>query len=170
MHNKYFPTLVLGFSAAVLTTVPGVKNFACCLIVPLAAGFSIFIDQRLKHFASKVIMSEAVVFGILTGIFTSLFGTAFDLLITYLLKSNDLVRSITEVEKIIKNLPFGESGKMTLEIFRQIQKDITRTGFSWFYAFSQLAGNLFVYVITGLLGGLLGYSFINNRYHKYPMY
>ncbi len=166
MQNKYFPTFVLGFAAAVLTTVPGVKNLACCLIVPLAAAFSIFIDQRLKHFASKVIMSEAIVFGIFTGIFTAVFGTAFDVLITYLLKNNDLVQSFSDVEKIIKDLPLGESGRLTLEIFRQIQKDITTTGFSWFYTFSQLSGNLFVYVLTGLPGGLLGYSFINNRYHK----
>ena len=57
-YKKYLPTLVCGFGAAVLSTVPGIKNFSCCLLVPAAAAFSILLDKKINQSNEKVQLSK----------------------------------------------------------------------------------------------------------------
>ena len=46
MNKKYLSALVCGFGAAVLTTIPGMESIACCTLVPIAAGISIFLYKK----------------------------------------------------------------------------------------------------------------------------
>ena len=47
MSSKgYLPALVAGFGAAVLTTVPGLREFGCCLIVPLAVFTALLLYRK----------------------------------------------------------------------------------------------------------------------------
>jgi hypothetical protein len=165
-QNKFLPALVCGFGAAVLTTVPGVKNFACCLIVPLAAIISINLDHRLNHSEFPIRPGKAIFFGILTGIFAALFSTFFDVLITYLTHTNDFIEALPQTESLIREYKLNLLLDQTLAIFKNISTEITTRGFSLFYTFAMLMSNLFVDIIFGLIGGLAGMSFFNKRRTK----
>ncbi len=60
IYKKYLPTLVCGFGAAVLSTVPGIKNFSCCLLVPGAAAISILLDKKINQSNEKVLLGKAL--------------------------------------------------------------------------------------------------------------
>jgi len=162
-RNQIFPPLVCGFGAAVLTTVPGVKNFACCLIVPMAAVISINLDHRINKSAFPIQAGKAVFFGIMTGLFAAFFSTGFDVLMTYLTRTNDFVEALPQTEAFIAQYKLNELLDQTMAIFRQMSKDIIAYGFSAFYLFAMLISNIFVNVIFGIFGGLVGMSIFNKR-------
>ncbi len=162
-QNKILPPLVCGFGAAVLTTVPGIKNIGCCLIVPLAAVLSIYLDHKINKTDLPINAKSAIWFGIITGLFATLFSTFFDLLMTYIFHSNDFVQALPQTEMVIRHYKLNALLDQTMTILRQMSNDITNYGFSTFYAFGMLFSNLLVNTIFGLLGGLLGMTFINKR-------
>lgn len=165
-RNQLMPPLVCGFGAAVLTTIPGVKSFACCLIVPMAAVISINLDHRINKSEFPVKAGTAILFGIMTGIFAALFSTAFDVLITSIFHTNDLVETLPQTEALVKQYKLDAILDQTLGIFKQMSKDISYYGFSVFYTFAMLISNLFVNVIFGIFGGLVGMSVFNKRTTK----
>lgn len=162
-QKKLLPPLVCGFGAAVLTTVPGIKNIACCLIVPLAAVLSIYLDHKINRTELPINAKSAIWFGIVTGLFATLFSTFFDLLMTYIIHSNDFVQALPQTEMIIKHYKLNAILDQTMALLKQMSNDITNYGFSAFYAFGILFSNLVINTIFGLLGGLLGMTFINKR-------
>jgi len=66
--KKYLPALVAGFGAAVLSTVPGIKNFSCCLLVPGAAAISILLDKKISNSFQKINLGKGIGFGLLKGL------------------------------------------------------------------------------------------------------
>jgi uncharacterized membrane protein len=166
-RNQLMPPLVCGFGAAVLTTIPGVKNFACCLIVPMATVIAINLDHRINKSEFPIKAGTAVFFGIMTGIFAAIFSTAFDVLITYIARSNDFVEALPQTEALVKQYKLDAILDQTMGIFKQMAKDISYYGFSAFYAFAMLTSNLFVNVIFGIFGGLIGMSIFNKRTTKF---
>lgn len=58
--KKYLPSLVAGFGAGVLSVVPVLKSFACCLIVPAAAYLSIVLYQRANNLDERIETSKAI--------------------------------------------------------------------------------------------------------------
>ncbi|MGA7722810.1 MAG: hypothetical protein WCA84_16710 [Ignavibacteriaceae bacterium] len=165
-QNKLLPSLVCGFGAAVLTTVPGVKNFACCLIVPTAAVISINLDHKINRSEFPIKAGQAILFGVMTGVFAALFSTFFDLLTTYLTRTNDFIEALPQTEDFIKQYKLDSLLSETMIIFKQMSKDINSYGFSIFYAFAMLVSNLCVNVIFGMIGGITGMSFFNKRKTK----
>ena len=107
IFKKYLPTLVCGFGAAVLSTVPGIKNFSCCLIVPAAAAISILLDKKINNSNEKVLVGKSLGFGFLTGLFATLFITTFEMLLTYFTKSNDYIQSLPQTEIVMRQLDLG---------------------------------------------------------------
>ena len=162
-RKNYLPSLVCGFGAAVLTTVPGIKNLACCLIVPLAAIISLFMEHKINKTELPIGFKTAVKFGILTGIFASIFSTFFDVLITYIMHTNDFVQSFPQTEILIRQYKLGILLDQTMALLRQMSNDIQLNGFSFFYTAGIFISNLVVDTIFGFLGGLLGMTFINKR-------
>jgi hypothetical protein len=162
-RNKLFPPLVCGFGAAVLSTVPGVRNYACCLIVPLAAVLSINLDHKINKSILPIKSSNAIFFGIATGIFAAFFASFFDVLITFITHSNDFIESLPQTEELIKNYKLNDLLDQTMVILRQMANEIRTSGFSIFYSFGILFSNLIINLIFGLLGGLLGMALINKR-------
>ncbi|MCL5031259.1 MAG: hypothetical protein M1480_19830 [Bacteroidetes bacterium] len=162
-QKKLLPPLVCGFGAAVLTTVPGIKNIACCLIVPLAAVLSLYLDHKINRTDLPINAKSAIWFGIITGLFATLFSTFFDLLMTYIVHSNDFVQALPQTEMIIRHYKLNAILDQTMTLLKQMSYDITTYGFSTFYAFGILFSNLVINTIFGLLGGLLGMTFINKR-------
>ena len=162
-RNKFLPPLVCGFGASVLTTVPGVKNFGCCLIVPLAAVISINLDHKINKSEFPIKAGRAIFFGIMTGIIAAFFSTFFDVLVTYLARTNDFIDALPQTEAFIKQYKLDTLLEQTMAIFKKMSADITSRGFSLFYAFAMLVSNLFVNTIFGIFGGLMGMSFFNKR-------
>jgi hypothetical protein len=165
-RNKLLPSLVCGFGAAALTTVPGIKSFACCLIVPLAAVISINLDHKINRSEFPIKAGQAIFFGIMTGVFAALFSTFFDVITTYLLRTNDFIEAIPQTEDFIKQYKLDYLLNETMTIFKHMAVDIRSYGFSAFYTFAILMSNLFINMIFGMAGGLIGMSFFNKRTTK----
>ncbi|MFZ0456814.1 MAG: hypothetical protein WCE54_07165 [Ignavibacteriaceae bacterium] len=160
--KKYFPSLICGFGAAVLTTVPGIKSFGFCLLVPAAAVLSLFLNQKVTGSNSDIDSGTAITFGILTGLFAAVFATFFDVLITFFTHTNDFVQTLPESSSVLKSV-LGPVVDDMMKTFNKMSSDIQAHGFSLLYTIAVLVGNGIMYLIFGMLGGLLGKSFINKR-------
>lgn len=161
--KQILPALVCGFGAAVLTTVPGLKNFGCCLIVPAAAYFSLYLDRRINLFFEPIKPSKATAFGILTGFFAAMFSTFFEVLITYLLRSNDFVATLPELDKLLKGYFANPAFADTMLLLKNMEKEISQTGFSGLYIILFFFNSIIIDVIFGIAGGLFGMYFINKK-------
>jgi hypothetical protein len=160
--KKYFPSLVCGFGAAVLTTVPGIKSFGFCLLVPAAAVLSLFLHQKVTGSNDDIDSGTAITFGILTGLFAAVFATFFEVLITFFTHTNDFVKTLPQSSSVLRSV-LGPVVDDMMKTFNRMSSDIQTHGFSLLYTIAVFVGNGVMYLIFGMLGGLLGKSFINKR-------
>ncbi len=163
ISKKYMSPLVCGFSAAVLSIVPGFKAFACCLVVPLAAFFSLYLERRINKNSDKIISRQAVTFGLLTGLFAALFATGFDILLTFVTHSNDFTSTLPQTEAMLRSYNLGPLLDESMHILKKMSVDIKTYGFSTLYAISMLMSNLITNCLFGLVGALVGMYYINKR-------
>jgi hypothetical protein len=164
MSSKYYlPSLVTGFGAAVLTTVPGVKEFGCCLIVPLAVFTALLLYRKTLNGDKNLTVKTSLLIGLYTGIFAALFATLFDIIITLFTHSNDFVQSLPQTVQILDELKLGEAARQTINLMNGMANQITATGFSLLYTVFILLSNLIIDSIFGLLGGMLGRIIVNRR-------
>jgi hypothetical protein len=161
--KKYLPTLVAGFGAAVLSTVPGIKNFSCCLLVPGAAAISILLDKRITHSYEKVNIGKGIGFGFLTGIVATIFITIFEMLVTYFAKTNDFIESIPQSEMVIREWNLGPMVDESLKMMKTVAKEISKSGFSFLYLLMIFSSNFIINSIFGMIGGALGISLANRK-------
>ena len=106
-YNKYLPSIVTGFGAAVLSTIPGIKNLNCCLIIPAAAFLSIYLYSKSTGNDSPIKLNKALSYGLITGLVAAMFSSLFDILITYITHSNDLVVGLEQTEEMMQELKLG---------------------------------------------------------------
>lgn len=162
--KKYISSFVCGFGAGVLQIVPIAKSFSCCLIIPLAAFIALLLDRKANQSAEKINMKHALMIGLMTGIYAALFGTFFDILITFLTKSNDVVAMFPELQRMINNFPISEDVKNeVVNLFQKVRNDIIKYGFSGLYTFSVILNNFIINTVFGVIGGLIGAQIINSR-------
>lgn len=161
--KKYLPTLVCGFGAAVLATVPGIKNFSCCLLVPGAAAISILLDKKINNYNEKVALGKSLGFGFLTGLFATLFITTFEMLVTYFTRSNDFIQSLPQTEILIHQWNLGPLVDESLKLIKSVSKEIQKSGFSFLYLLMILSSNFIINSIFGMIGGALGMSLANRK-------
>jgi len=165
--KKLLPSIVTGFAAGVFMIVPLLKNFSCCLLLPAAAVFAVFLDQKANGEDDKLLMSKGVVIGLMTGIFAAVFGTTFDILITYIAHSNDLVSTFSEMQNFISNFPIDATMKQQItDMMQAMVTDITSSGFSLFYTVSVIANNFVSNSIFGMIGGLIGVQIYNSKKNR----
>jgi hypothetical protein len=162
--NRYSPALVCGFGVGVLTTIPGIKNFSCCLIVPAAAVLSLFFYLKINSFYSRLLTKDALLFGLFTGISAAMFSTFFDVLITFIFKSNEIVSSLPQIEVMLNDLNLGDMTKQTMAMIKQMTIEIQATGFSTLYTIFLLLNNLIGDIIFGIIGGFAGMAILNKKY------
>ena len=162
-YNKYLPSIVTGFGAAVLSTIPGIKNLNCCLIIPAAAFLSIYLYSKSTGNDSPIKLNKALSYGLITGLIAALFSSLFDILITYITHSNDLVVGLEQTEEMMQELKLGKLIDASLEIMRKMVTEIEATGFSALYTVMITISNFFIFSIFGMLGGLLGMAVLNKR-------
>lgn len=161
--KKYLPTFIAGFGAAVLSIVPGIKNFSCCLIVPGATILALILDQKVNKNSERIAVGKAVMFGLMTGLFATFFITTIDGLITFITKTNDFIETLPQSESLIRELNFGPMAEESLKLMKQMSKQIQRTGFSPLYLFILFTSNIITNTIFGIIGGLVGMGLLNKR-------
>lgn len=166
MMNKYSPALLLGFAAGAINFIPGMRTFGCCIIVPSATIFALYIHQKINGFETKIDVKNAIFFGLITGIFSAVFSTFFDTISTYLTNTNQFVENIHQIELAIAQFNLSEFSKEIVEILTLIENEIKTTGFSLIYTFINFINNLFMDIIFGIIGGLIGMSLINKKHIK----
>lgn len=164
MKNKLSPAIVCGFGAAVLSTIPGIKSLGCCIILPAATVLALYFYLRITSFSESISVKSAIFFGFITGISSALFSVFFDVMITYIFRTNDLVQSLTEVEILLNTYNLGEIGNETIRILRRMGEEIMTKGFSPTYTAFLLFNNIIIDSIFGIIGGLIGMSVFNKKY------
>ncbi len=162
-YNKYLPSIITGFGAAVLSTVPGIKNVNCCLIIPVAAFLSLYLYNKSTGNDSPIKLNIALSYGLITGLTAAFFSSLFDILITFITHSNDLVVGLEQTEEMMQELKLGALMDASMEIMRTMVKEIEATGFSALYTVMITISNFFIFSIFGMLGGLLGMAVLNKR-------
>jgi len=161
--KKFLPAFICGFAAGVLNIVPVVKSFSCCVVIPAAAIFSLILFQKAGNNFSHIKASEAALFGLLTGIFSALFGSLFDILIIFVTHTSDISTSLSEVEKMIGDLPASPIWKEVMDLMYKIADDINKYGFSFVYFIAIFSSSLIVNSLFGIAGGLIGMQILNNK-------
>ncbi|MCU0406549.1 MAG: hypothetical protein MUE64_06175 [Ignavibacteriaceae bacterium] len=99
----------------------------------------------------------------MTAVFAALFASGFEIIITYITRTSDLVTSMPQAEKVVKDMNLGPAAEESMEILKQMVSEIQSKGFSFLYAFLISTTNLITYSIFGMLGGLIGTAVINKR-------
>jgi hypothetical protein len=166
MKNKYLPSLVTGFGAGVLMSVPLISHVGCCVIVPFAAVYALILDIKLNKAELPIRAGEALLFGILTGLWAAFFSSLFDTIITFITHNNEFVQGLPAVENLIRNqapASFKQIVEQVILIYRHMSNDIKTVGFSPIYTFSILATNLIIDVIFGIIGGFIGMNYLNKK-------
>ena len=163
MNKKYLPALVCGFGAAVLTTVPGMEGIACCLLVPVASGISIVLYKKSQQGILKIDTGTGIMLGLFTAIFAALFASGFEIIITYLTRTSDLVTSLPQAESVIKDMNIGQAADDAMELLKQMVAEIQSKGFSFYFSLIITLTNLISYSIFGMLGGVVATAIINKR-------
>jgi hypothetical protein len=166
MKNKYLPSLVTGFGAAVLVSIPLVKHVGCCVIVPFAAVYALILDVKLNKAELPIKGKEAVLFGLMTGLWAAVFSALFETIITMFAHSNDFVQQLPDVEHVLRNqlpISFRPMMEQAIVIYRSMAQDIKTTGYSSIYTFAILFTNIIVDVIFGIIGGFVGMNYLNKR-------
>ncbi len=164
MTKKYIAPFVSGFAAGVLQVVPLIKGFACCLVIPAAAYFSLLLDKKANKQQDNISFSKAAIFGFLTGFFAAIFATFFEVIITLITKNNDITYALPELNKMFSELPLDNVLKQELlKILTNIATEIKTTGFSLFYTISILFNNLIINVIFGFIGGVISMQILNKK-------
>jgi chromate transport protein ChrA len=163
MKNKYFlPSLLAGFAVGVLSFVPGIKNLGCCLLIPAAAFFAVYLFRKSTN-ADFIEFKSAAIIGILTGVIAALFSTAFETLLTYIAKTNDFVESLPQAEVAISNLNLGLIFDNTFELMRRMSNEIRATGFSPLYVVFLFFSNMVINPLFAFLGAILARAFFNRK-------
>lgn len=162
--KKYLPAIVAGFIAGVLHVVPLAKSMTCCLIVPIAAFGAIILDQKANQISDEFELKRGAILGFLTGVFAALFGSFFDIFITFITRNNDIIISFNELTKVLDSMPIPSDVKTeVLKLMNQVADSIKETGFSLLYTVSVIFNNFIVNSIFGTIGGLIGTKVINAR-------
>ncbi|HMN48286.1 MAG TPA: DUF4199 family protein [Ignavibacteriaceae bacterium] len=161
--KKYLPTLLAGFAAAVLATVPGIKNFSCCLLVPGAAVFAVLLDKKITNSSEKVSIGKGLGFGFLTGVVATIFITLFEMLLTYFARTNDFIQSLPQSEIVMRQWNLGPLLDDSLKLLKGIAKEIEKTGFSFLYLILIFFSNFLINSLFGMIGGLLGMNLANRK-------
>jgi hypothetical protein len=161
--NRYLPSVIAGFGASVLSTVPGVKSFSCCLIIPAAAYLSLYLYNRSTNNNSLIKLNRALSFGLTTGLVAAIFTTFFDLLISYITHTNDLISGLPYSKDFMNQFNLGPLMEASVKLIENMAKEIERNGFSALYTVMISISNTLIFSVFGMLGGLLGMAILNKK-------
>lgn len=164
ISKKYFlPALVCGFGAAVLTTVPGIKSLACCLVIPAAGLIAVLLHQKINEITVPPGLKEVIIIGLYCGMVAAVFSTFFDLMLTFISHTNDFVESLPQTQALLKQYNMSTIFQQTFSLLKSMAAEIKESGFSFLYAFAILFSNLIVDSVFGIIGSIIGLTFIRRK-------
>jgi hypothetical protein len=161
--KKYIPSIITGFGAAVLSTIPEIRSLICCLIVPGAAFFALYLYNKTMGNNQPIKLNRAISYGLITGLVAAFFTSIFDIIITFLTHSNELVTGLSQTEDFMRQFKLGPFMDASMKLMEEMVKEIKSTGFSALYAVMITISNFFVFSIFGILGALVGMAILNRR-------
>ncbi len=164
--KRLYPVLIAGFSAGVFEIVPMAKSLSCCLIIPTAALFALYLEMKSTNRAEPFDISLGVRFGLLTGIFAALFGVTIETIVTLITKTNDLVESFPQMQQMLETFPVDKMTRSeVVGMLETVAEQIKTVGFAPLYTFALLVNTLIVNSIFGIIGGMIGVKLLNNKYY-----
>jgi len=164
--KKLYPVLIAGFSAGVFEIVPMAKSLSCCLIIPTAALFALYLEMKSTNRPEPFNISIGVRFGLLTGIFAALFGVTLETIVTLITKTNDLVDSFPQMQQMLETFPVDKMTRSeVIGMLETVAEQIKTAGFAPLYTFALLVNTLIVNSIFGIIGGMIGVKLLNNKYY-----
>jgi hypothetical protein len=125
--------------------------------------FSVMLYKRTDPDLIKMEAVIAVGFGFATGVIAAFFASCFDVLITFITRSNEFIGAIPQTESMLKEMNLGPVVDESLKLVRRIASEIRRTGFSPLYTVFIFITNIILFSIFGILGGLIGMLFVNKK-------
>jgi len=156
--------MICGFAIGIVQNVPIFGNFTCCILLPLAAYYSLILDQKATKNYNIIPYTKGLLFGLLTGVFAAIVGSFLDIILTLVFKSNNFTMMINEFVKTLEEFPLdAQLKKQMSDIFLNAKEEITTRGFSFFYTLSITIDQLVINSIFGSIGGLIGAKIINNN-------
>lgn len=161
--KKIFPMLIAGFSAAVLSIIPILKGFSCCLLIPFASVFALFLDSKANRTPDKITLKKSIWFGFLTGFFATIFIVLFDSFLTFIFRTNDLIETIPQSEILLNQMNLGELTEESMKLMKSIAAEIKTSGFSLLYTIMIFFSNFITNSIFGIIGGLVGMGILNKK-------
>ncbi len=133
-------------------------------MVPAASILAIVLYKKSGGLNEKIPVSKAIMLGFITGTVAALFSTFFDLLMTYITHTNDIITGLPQTELVVKDLNLGPIVEESLKLIKQMAKDIEASGFSALYTIMIFISNILTYIIFGILGGAAGAAILNQKY------
>ena len=119
--------------------------------------------KKLNQSNEKISIGKALGFGLLTGLFATLFITSFEVIITYFTKTNEFIQNLPEIELTMRQWNLGPMVDESLKLIKSTAKEIEKNGFSFIYMLIILFSGLITNSIFGMIGGALGMSLANRK-------
>ncbi|GAB6281657.1 MAG: hypothetical protein STSR0008_03980 [Ignavibacterium sp.] len=98
--------------------------------------------------------------------YAALFSTIIEILMTYILKSNEITQTLPQIEILFSQYNLGGIMDESLKLIHRMADDIEKYGFSLLFTFFLLFNNLLVDIIFGIVGGFIGMAFLNKKYNN----
>lgn len=166
MKFKYLiqPIFVAAWISALLQTIPVVKNFSFWIIIPnmpIIAGYLIIKSNKLTE---KLKYNQILTIALLTGISAAVITSIFDLIITFITKTHDIVTYLPEIENVISQMPAMQTTyfKEALAYLYKISSDITTYGFSLEFMVLTFINFIMINIFLSFLGSFFTYYYTNN--------
>ena len=103
------------------------------MVIPLAAWFSLILNEKINKVKPPVVVQNAFFFGFLTGFLAAIFTTGIDVLITLIMHTNDFVQTLPQTESVLQGWNLGGLWTETSSLLHRMSADIQSKGFSLMY-------------------------------------
>jgi len=155
--SKLTPALAGGAVMAVLSSVPiiSIGNCICCLWILLGGAVAVIIYNRGLPEGQSVNGGEGAVLGLLAGIFGALFGT----ILSYLFMS---LGDMGMTKNILRGI-MERQNDLSPELENFLRNFEEGRAFSPGFILISLFASLFVNIVFGALGGLIGASLFKKK-------
>ena len=154
--DKFVPALYGGIILGVLSAIPGLNflNCFCCLWVLLGGFLSVyFYKKALTPEMEALTSSDALGLGALAGLFGAVISTIVSgvLLLLFGNVAGEMILNALKSSGVLEQMP--------PEALAGLEQGIAEGGFS----IIGIVVNFIIFIIFGLLGGLIGYAVFRPR-------
>jgi hypothetical protein len=165
--KKYYPILIAGFIGGIASVIPIFKSLSCCLVIPIISVLALYFEMKSTSRNEPFKLKEGITIGFFTGISSAFLGLIFDVFITLVTHSNELVLGYPQMNEMLNTFPVDElTKKQASEMIKNVVQQIQNNGFSLTYVFAMLVNGLMSNSIFGIIGGIVGVRILNNKFFE----